>query len=475
MPSTPRRLADFPRSSPLCGVFFAAAVAIGWPAHALEIDGVQPAALDQPRITVTLRASPQGEPIVAEAAAGGLAAQQSEMLKDLLSDPALQGMAGELKSQGIDLESMLAGGSGGGPGAFTAFLDTGASGMMISGTQAAAMGLELATTSGGREVTFVDVGVGGAVNFGVTNPLYVELTPHGKGTIGEHDAGPYRWKVKPGGGMLEAMVGPVNLVGMPAMMGRVMVIDASGLGDLQLLKTSLLPPRHPDIPRPSRDTLRVPLTYVDFEGFTEIIPRSADRPSFGPSPMIGPDPVADTPDEAEPMRLTHHGQEVAASWLVDTGAVASIVSEQHANHLGVTLRPDGSGLDGPGTQRQFTLPIGGVGGVKQVHGFFIERLVVPTQGGEPLVYRNAPALVLDITITHPETGEVFTLDGVFGMNYLVGSALVSAGGGGMMGMPSIGDIRDTPFTYTVIDHPGEVMLLHPKDHGAAAAAPSSRR
>ncbi|MEO0965200.1 MAG: hypothetical protein AAFY08_08765 [Planctomycetota bacterium] len=438
------------------GVAALAAAGLAPTTTGLEIDGVQPAALDQPRVTMTLRQTADGEPIVGEAT-GGLAGAQAEMLKDLLDDPALQDLGiGEAIGQ-------LAGG-GGAAGAFTAFLDTGASGVMLSGSQAAAMGLSYEKSEDGRRVVFEDVGVAGTEEFAVTTPLFVDLGTFAGGEIGEHMRGPLRLQVKPGGGMLENLTGPINLAGMPLMVRRVMVMDASGMSDLELLKTSLLPPGHPDIPRPDANTVTVPLTYVDFADFTRTIPDSADPPSLAPSPMIGPDPFGVVMSEGpQPLSLHHHGQRIAGTWLLDTGAVASILSEKHANALGVTVRPDGSGLDGPGTDRQFTLPIGGVGGIKNVHGFFIEKLVVPTTGpkkDEHLVYLNAPVLVLDITITHPQTGEAFTLDGVFGMNYLVASAHVSTAGG-MLGMPAIGDIRDTPFRHAVIDHAAQRMRLHP--------------
>jgi hypothetical protein len=447
-PLTPASASAFITCAGLIGLFTA-------PGLALEIDGVQPAALDQPRIQIALKRTADGEPIVGKAG-GGLRGAQADMLKELLDDPALQDL-------GLDAGMLGALGGGGAAGSFTAFLDTGASGMMLAGTQAAAMGLDFARADDGSRVTFYDVGVGGEEAFAVTTPLHVDLSPFGRGAIDGEPAGPFRFQVKPGGGMLESLVGPINLVGMPAMLGRVMVLDASGMADLELLSTSLVPPGHEAIPRPDADTITVPLTYVEFAEFTRITPEAAAFPAMAASPMIGPHPLEPTrPDaDARPLSLTHHGKQVAAIWLLDTGAVASILSEQHANRLGVTIRPDGTGLDGPGTDRQFTLPIGGVGGMKNVHGFFIQRLEVPTAGREPLVYRNAPVLVLDITITHPLTNEPFTLDGVFGMNYLVGSAHVSVAGGGMLGMPSIGDIRDTPFNHVVIDHATQQMRLHP--------------
>ena len=56
-------------------------------------------------------------------------------------------------------------------------------------------------------------------------------------------------------------------------------------------------------------------------------------------------------------------------------------------------------------------------------------------------------LVNDISVIDPKTHEQFTLDGVFGMNFLVASANVT---GGLL--PDIGNMTEGPFTMIVIDH-----------------------
>src|SRR5436305_15349357 len=90
-------------------------------ALAEDIDGVQPAALDQPRINVVVRRAPRGPALSAK-------------------------MLGE---EVFNVE---------------AFLDTGASGVLISSGTAEHLGVKREATPTG-EVRFEDVGVGGGSKF----------------------------------------------------------------------------------------------------------------------------------------------------------------------------------------------------------------------------------------------------------------------------------------------------------------------
>ena len=74
-------------------------------------------------------------------------------------------------------------------------------------------------------------------------------------------------------------------------------------------------------------------------------------------------------------------------------------------------------------------------------------LTLPAKAGEPIVYAKAPVLVSDITVMDPATSKPFTLDGVFGMNFLVASANISGGV-----LPDVDKIVDGPFQFVVIDH-----------------------
>src|SRR4030095_11199909 len=90
------------------------------------IDGVQPAALDQPRINALLR-RPGSDPLSSDAT--------------------------------FSIE---------------AFLDTGASGILLSNETADALGIERATFSN-QTITFSDVGVAGSDNFHVSEPISIHL------------------------------------------------------------------------------------------------------------------------------------------------------------------------------------------------------------------------------------------------------------------------------------------------------------
>ena len=164
--------------------------------------------------------------------------------------------------------------------------------------------------------------------------------------------------------------------------------------------------------------------------------------------------------------LRHRGVEAEGSWLFDTGAAASIMSEHIAGELGVSygegLNADGQPyLEGVAVEDQFTLTIGGIGGSKVVTGFFLDSLVIPTREGEmyddarfDLNYLRAPVLVLDITVVDPLTEEVLTLDGVLGMNYFVASMFISETPGQLWGDTAVG-----AYDWLVFDEPSGVLGL----------------
>src|SRR5205807_9906612 len=101
---------------------------------AYVIDGVQPAAYDQPQIHVLFRQTATGSPLIAD---------------DGLGDTSFD---------------------------VTGFLDTGSSGVVIS--QETAQGLNIqSSTFNGQPVTYADVGIGGADTFDVSEPLYLNFAP----------------------------------------------------------------------------------------------------------------------------------------------------------------------------------------------------------------------------------------------------------------------------------------------------------
>ena len=411
---------------------FAGAMLVG-SVHAEKIEGVRAASLDQPRIFLNLRADPKAPPLGTPADDGKQAEKKSDSF------------FGDL---GLDAPS---------PSVIEAFLDTGASGILLSAPTADALKVAAEQSADGSPVTFADVGVGGSEAFSVSVPLYVSTAPYSSASDGGTPAmyaapvGPARLQLRRGGGLLDTLMGGVDVAGMPVMVGKVVVIDCRPTNTLtDVLRTSIVPPGDPSIPKTD---VTVPLTYVPFARFTQTTPATAAPPALAANPMIGPNPL-DPPDRATPVTFAYDGKTVTGTMLLDTGAAASMLSTAAAAKLGVTYGADGSTLLGVPKDRQFTLPIGGVGGQKNVAGFYLDALVLPATAGEPITYVKAPVLVNDISVVDAKTGQKVTLDGVFGMNFLVASAEVS---GGLL--PDIGELVAGPYSFVVIDHKaGELRL-----------------
>lgn len=406
--------------------FLFAPVALAGP-----IVGVQPASLDQPRVYLAVYDSPTGQPRKSAPASADEQAALAQLGLDSIisSEPAF---------------------------AVRAFLDTGASGIMLSQATAQMLWIEPARIRN-TPIEFLDVGVGGLESFDVSRPVFVGIAPFSSTHDGEDESNfvvdptPVRLKMRQTTGLIDSIAGGIDVAGMPVMAGKVVVIDASKLDQLDLLSTRLVQPGDKSIPK--TDTT-IDLTPVDFAGFTRIDPPDAEKPTMRKNPMIGPHPF-DRADTRRPVTFSHNGRTVNAMILLDTGAASSFISSEIARKLGVVAGPDGF-LTGVPREKQFKLPIGGIGGVKTVSGFFADALALPDIAGEDLVYHGAPVLVLDISITDAN-GKTFTLDGVLGMNFLVASAHVNAAAGGM---PDIGNIVAGPFRTIVIDlYHGELRLV----------------
>jgi hypothetical protein len=379
------------------------------------IDGVQPAALDQPRAYMALRRD-AGGPI--------------------------------LKTKGKADESV---------GAVEAFLDTGASGVVLSSETAQQLAVRAAKTPAGQDVTFEDVGVGGVEKFGVSEPLLIALAPY-PDTNAEDPAnygkplGPIRAQIRPEGGILAMLAPGLDVAGMPVMVKQVVVLDPTPLAKFDKIHTRVLTPGDKSIPNTTR---HVPLTYVSFAKFVHVKPAGAEAlgPTLVPNPMIGPDPFA-AGDRHKPITIRHKGKTATGTFLLDTGAATSMMSTRMAQQLGIKLvngKPQGVAKN-----EQFELSVGGLGGMKSSGGLYADRLELPTTEGPPLAYVHAPLLIADISIP-TEGGKTFTLDGVLGMNYFVASAEVS---GGLI--PDIGKIVDGPFRWVVIDHARGLLGVTPR-------------
>jgi hypothetical protein len=188
---------------------------------------------------------------------------------------------------------------------------------------------------------------------------------------------------------------------------------------------------------------------------------------IGPNPVAALDPSA-PPDNTPGITLTLAGNQATGSFLFDTGAAGSFVSTDLAAAINVRYRDGTFGTADPLLElfdpadpsapgmllpNQFQLTISGIGGSQRAAGFFLDFLSVPTVEGDPLNYIGAPVLVFDISVQDPNTLDTLTLDGVFGMNFLVASAFFDE-------VTFILDPLNTgPFDWLVFDEPNGLLGL----------------
>jgi hypothetical protein len=178
---------------PLFVFWLASGMVYCLPAEATDFEGVLPAALDQPRIEFLMRNSAVGPPLLST------------------------GLPGDGNHYNVQ-----------------AFLDTGASGVLISQETAGYFALEPLRwpEPNGPEVEFADVGVAGSDIFHVTQPLYFSTTTSSGETFEDPPLGSYTQTFGP----VRAQVGPLtadpnpflqnlDILGMPAMTGKVVVME----------------------------------------------------------------------------------------------------------------------------------------------------------------------------------------------------------------------------------------------------------
>ncbi len=204
-------------------------------------------------------------------------------------------------------------------------------------------------------------------------------------------------------------------------------------------------------------------------------PTPAHNPFIGPNPLSAIDntiPVDNTPK----VKIGYNGLSTEGSFLLDTGAAASMISTSLADELHVEVVTDSSGTyltyNGTRIADQFNLQIGGIGGsgAENVPGFFLDSLLLRTMEGDPandddpnhLRFLHAPVLVEDITVTDA-LGNSLTLDGILGMNFFTASSGVTdAGSGDALDLGSTLDLDSlspSPFDWLTFDEPNGVLGL----------------
>ncbi len=453
-----------------------------------DISGVQPAALDQPRVNVVIRLTPTGSPLTTTDSTLGTNSTTYNV---------------------------------------PVYYDTGASGALLSVSTADALGISRAS-SNGQPIVYSDVGVGGSDNFYVSDPIYASLGVNGGMldgiTIDPNDPtnitytdppltsytqsfGPIRVEIGaiPADAppdvsdvydvsQLLADLDPLDVFGMPTIAGKVMVMDPKptnamidGFESTTADPTSVLggsmrtyiynpgtafdaanADTDPGIPATNR---HIRLSLASFDRFTTVTPTGAPGPTLAANPFIGPNPVLGmsagaATDSTPPVSLKFgDSPAVTGSFLLDTGAAASMISQATAGKLGVRYRAGTFNTDAPILEDtngntipdQFTLDIGGVGGIIKVAGFFLDEMSLPTVENDPIRYLGAPVLVSDVTVADATTGQTLTLDGVFGMNNLVASAMISMSADSLM--PDIGALNKTPFDWVVFDPQSKLLSV----------------
>ena len=130
------------------------------------------------------------------------------------------------------------------------------------------------------------------------------------------------------------------------------------------------------------------------------------------------------------------------------------------------MNPSAPGVEVP----SFFVDVGGIGGTVRRAGIYFDSILLSTVDGVPYDagdVRNilfaggaeelqfeagAPLLISDITVSDPalpegDPNKILTLDGAFGMNYLLASIEIFTPSGG--GFPTFGDIGKSAYPFTV--------------------------
>ena len=352
---------------------------------------------------------------------------------------------------------------------FPAFLDTGASGYVVSKSTAERFGLE--RVAGSR---YHEVGLDGEIVLDVSEPYDTALadstgrlrdTP-GAFRHGERDVRLMLKRQPPANPLIEMTMGAIDVVGMPAIRHFVVELDpapmgaggggiADMLGELQgadpLAGMNLLDhldelgmgpavTLHDRAHRPADVDLVIQMRYREYA-------RRQNPRDRGPLPSLAAHPVL------VDLTTRHDDAAFTGDWLLDTGAPVSIISTAHAAALGL-YDDEGEPVGRP----DFVMSLAGVGGdIRAIGGYRVDELRVPAAGGRELVYRGVHVLVTDISVTL-DSGETVTLEGLFGTNLLLPTV---AGLGVGLGLPT--QVAPGPFERVWIDGPRGRLLLRLAD------------
>jgi hypothetical protein len=300
-----------------------------------------------------------------------------------------------------------------------AFLDTGASGILLSRETAESLGIAV-----DAKAQFVDVGVGGPEYFNVSEPLHICLagleTQNPQQQRDYKCFGPGRVQVKKSAAGL--LGEPIDVIGMPVMVGNVAVLNSGATNSLGYFAADIKRANDPELPVADFKVALRPKKFVNPE----------NRENIPPLPVLSDNMVIDS------VVVSLGANHSEGTWLLDTGATVSMISTKQARKLGLT---DDSGR--PLKEVVFTVPVGGIGQMEMINGFEIDKLIIPTTGRNKLVFKKARVGVQDIKYFDAEKKTEVVIDGILGSNFLCASAKMDNL------LPS--DISQTPFDNIIID------------------------
>jgi hypothetical protein len=363
---------------PILAIILSAAVSSWGLCEDFEIDGTYEASIDLPRIYFLLTRSPNEPPIEVD-------------------------------------------------GAFEvnyAFLDTGASGILLSRETADIMQIDVDPNA-----QFVDTGVGGDEYFDVSEPLYIGTADYESDEA--YDTNIYdiheQWRFQVSQEYADGFLGEaIDVLGVPVMAGKAAVLKP--ITDFNIFDdditsmyfwANIVEANDPNIPPTD---FQVALRFEKY-----INPSNPEN--IPPLPVLAYNPMIDN------VVVEHNGVSTNANLLLDTGGTISIISVARGMDLGLV---DANGE--PIVDCAFSIPIGGIGGIVELPGFIIDKLSVPTLSGFNLVFLNARVCVHDIGVFDEARGDFIILDGIFGDNFMCASIDMESW-----------DISSTPFDNIVID------------------------
>jgi hypothetical protein len=300
------------------------------------------------------------------------------------------------------------------------FLDTGSTSILAFNDAAATLEENGYITEG----TVVEQGTAGFSTLDVSAEYYLEVTDSGGGTRSL----PFTRIMS---GQIDGLDGVNGLVGMPAMVGKVVSLDTGHWEEL-----AGLDPFDPDY-------LDQILALLPLQvGISDTLPAAAGHRYSVPIRaktfhVMGDGPLpAEAPIPFVEMSVGNGNQEATGQFIVDTGASISFISTDIGRAIGLDSNNDGL-LDASDDQFFDSIPIGGIGGILDAPLFAIDRFSIPTEQGVDLVWQLPQSLSVLIVDIDP------AIDGVFG------AELVSSGWFSLFeeDVEGLGPLQQTHFDF----------------------------